>query len=249
MTESRTRFDQRLAALGPDILADDSTSAPFLRRLREDDPTRGIGDALLDQRNIAGDRQPVEGGGLLRCGHRPVAAAPGGLRRGGAGGRARRCGLRCRSPRDHGPRETACRVRPRRPALSSLRHDRSAPVGRATTTARPSGAPDARPDPRRAQGRRPRGARQHHRELRGSARVRRGHDRVRRSAAARRAPGAGPRLRGRRSRDAAAHSPRGSTTSRARPTAAWSWTWTSSCPGYEREVVEGLRERGLTSAR
>ncbi len=26
----------------------------FLRRLREDDPTRGIGDALLDQRNLAG---------------------------------------------------------------------------------------------------------------------------------------------------------------------------------------------------
>jgi endonuclease-8 len=28
--------------------------AAFLRRLREDDPTRGIGDALLDQRTIAG---------------------------------------------------------------------------------------------------------------------------------------------------------------------------------------------------
>src|SRR5215207_9701159 len=54
MTESRTRFDQRLAALGPDILGEQMDEPSFLRRLREDDPTRGIGDALLDQRNIAG---------------------------------------------------------------------------------------------------------------------------------------------------------------------------------------------------
>jgi endonuclease VIII len=54
MAESRTRFDARLAALGPDILAEELDEARFLTRLREDDPTRGIGDALLDQRNIAG---------------------------------------------------------------------------------------------------------------------------------------------------------------------------------------------------
>ena len=54
MTESRTRFDLRLAALGPDILAEELDEQRFLTRLREDDPTRGIGDALLDQRNIAG---------------------------------------------------------------------------------------------------------------------------------------------------------------------------------------------------
>ncbi len=54
MTESRTRFDQRLAALGPDILGDCFSEQDFLRRLREDDPTRAIGDALLDQRNLAG---------------------------------------------------------------------------------------------------------------------------------------------------------------------------------------------------
>jgi endonuclease VIII len=54
MTESRTRFDQRLAALGPDILARELDEAAFLRRLREDDRTRPIGDALLDQRTIAG---------------------------------------------------------------------------------------------------------------------------------------------------------------------------------------------------
>jgi endonuclease VIII len=54
MTDSRTRFDLRLAALGPDIVADDFDETGFLRRLREDDPTRGIGDALLDQRILAG---------------------------------------------------------------------------------------------------------------------------------------------------------------------------------------------------
>ena len=54
LTDSRTRFDQRLAALGPDILADTFDAERFLARLRRDDPTRGFGDALLDQRNVAG---------------------------------------------------------------------------------------------------------------------------------------------------------------------------------------------------
>jgi endonuclease-8 len=54
LTETRRRFDLRLAQLGPDIIKDDFDAADVLRRLREDDPTRGIGDALLDQRTIAG---------------------------------------------------------------------------------------------------------------------------------------------------------------------------------------------------
>jgi len=54
VTDSRTRFDQRLAGLGPDLLADDFSEERFLARLREDDRTRPFGDALLDQRNIAG---------------------------------------------------------------------------------------------------------------------------------------------------------------------------------------------------
>ena len=54
MTDSRTRFDRRLAMLGPDILAPELDEAGILRRLREDDPTRPIGDALLDQRILAG---------------------------------------------------------------------------------------------------------------------------------------------------------------------------------------------------
>jgi endonuclease-8 len=54
MTEGRTRFDQRLAALGPDVLAPVFDRERFLRRLRADDQTRPLGDALLDQRNVAG---------------------------------------------------------------------------------------------------------------------------------------------------------------------------------------------------
>src|SRR3954463_6995906 len=54
MTDGRTRFDRRLAMLGPDVIRDDFSEDDFLRRLREGDRTRGIGDALLDQHNIAG---------------------------------------------------------------------------------------------------------------------------------------------------------------------------------------------------
>jgi endonuclease-8 len=54
MTAARVRLDPRIAGLGPDIVADDFDEDEFLRRLRQDDPTRPIGDALLDQRTIAG---------------------------------------------------------------------------------------------------------------------------------------------------------------------------------------------------
>jgi endonuclease VIII len=57
LTASRARADQRIAALGPDVIGPEfgeAERARFLRRLREDDPTRPIGDALLDQRTIAG---------------------------------------------------------------------------------------------------------------------------------------------------------------------------------------------------
>jgi endonuclease VIII len=54
MTDSRTRFDRRLAALGPDLLAEDFDERRFLDLLRADDQSRGLGEALLDQRNVAG---------------------------------------------------------------------------------------------------------------------------------------------------------------------------------------------------
>jgi endonuclease-8 len=54
LTEGRTRFDQRLASLGPDVLAEQFDEPEFLRRLRGDDSSRPIGDALLDQSTVAG---------------------------------------------------------------------------------------------------------------------------------------------------------------------------------------------------
>src|SRR5690242_14385134 len=75
MTESRTRFDQRLAGLGPDILAPELDEAAFLRRLRHDDPTRGVGDALLDQRTIAGIGNFWKSEGCFEAGIDPWRAA------------------------------------------------------------------------------------------------------------------------------------------------------------------------------
>ena len=55
LTAARARSDPRLASLGPDLVAARPfDEARFLRRLREDDPTRTLGDALLDQHVVAG---------------------------------------------------------------------------------------------------------------------------------------------------------------------------------------------------
>ena len=54
MTAARRRFDQRLAALGPDVLAGEFDSQKFLQRLRSTDQQQPLGDALLDQRILAG---------------------------------------------------------------------------------------------------------------------------------------------------------------------------------------------------
>jgi len=54
MTDGRTRFDPRITQLGADVLAEPFDRAAFIRRLREDDQTRTLGDALLDQRIVAG---------------------------------------------------------------------------------------------------------------------------------------------------------------------------------------------------
>jgi endonuclease-8 len=54
MSDARTRSDPRLMALGPDVLGEDFDTNRFLARLRADDPGRPIGDALLEQRTVAG---------------------------------------------------------------------------------------------------------------------------------------------------------------------------------------------------
>jgi endonuclease-8 len=54
MRDARTRTDPRLRTLGPDVLGEDFDARKFLSRLRAGDPARPIGDALLDQRIVAG---------------------------------------------------------------------------------------------------------------------------------------------------------------------------------------------------
>lgn len=54
MSDSRFRSDPRLAALGPDVLGESFDMERFLFRLRSSDSDRSIGDALLDQRIVAG---------------------------------------------------------------------------------------------------------------------------------------------------------------------------------------------------
>lgn len=54
LTDARVRSDRRLGGLGQDVLGERFDEVEFLRRLREDDPSRPIGDALLEQRTVAG---------------------------------------------------------------------------------------------------------------------------------------------------------------------------------------------------
>ena len=121
MTESRTRFDQRLAALGPDILAPELDEAEFLRRLRHEDPTRGIGDALLDQRTIAGIGNLWKSEGCFAAGIDPWRPVARGERRRGARDRPRdppaNAGVGDRRP----PGPLAAGLQRRRAAVPALR--------------------------------------------------------------------------------------------------------------------------------
>jgi endonuclease VIII len=53
--DAQLRLDPRLVTLGPDILAEDFDTSAVLRRLRNDgDQARPFGEALIDQRVVAG---------------------------------------------------------------------------------------------------------------------------------------------------------------------------------------------------
>jgi endonuclease-8 len=54
MSDERVRRDPRLRALGQDVLGARFDERRFLRALRADDDGRAVGDALLDQRLVAG---------------------------------------------------------------------------------------------------------------------------------------------------------------------------------------------------
>ena len=54
LSDARTRSDPQLASLGQDVIGEDFDEELFLARLRSEDPSRPIGDALLNQRTVAG---------------------------------------------------------------------------------------------------------------------------------------------------------------------------------------------------
>ena len=54
VSDRRARSDPRVARLGQDVLGEGFDAELFLRRLRGGDPGAPIGDALLDQRTVAG---------------------------------------------------------------------------------------------------------------------------------------------------------------------------------------------------
>ena len=54
LTAARARTDPRLARLGPDILGERFDERAAVHRLRDGEPERAIGDALLDQQALAG---------------------------------------------------------------------------------------------------------------------------------------------------------------------------------------------------
>ncbi len=54
LSDNRTRTHPQLAALGEDVIGESFDERLFLWRLRSDDQTRAIGDALLNQRTLAG---------------------------------------------------------------------------------------------------------------------------------------------------------------------------------------------------
>jgi endonuclease VIII len=71
MRDSRLRYDPYLRRLGPDVLAAELDWDAILMRLRSDDPTRPVGDALLDQRTLAGIGNLWKNESLYECGIDP----------------------------------------------------------------------------------------------------------------------------------------------------------------------------------
>jgi endonuclease-8 len=72
ISESRARNDPGLAQLGPDPLGGSFDTAEAAARLRQQGAGREIGDALLDQRIIAGIGNAIRNEALFRAGLSPL---------------------------------------------------------------------------------------------------------------------------------------------------------------------------------
>ena len=146
MTEAAPALTRGWPRWVPTSSADDFDSQAFLARLRADDPTRGIGEALLDQRNVAGIGNIWKSEGCWEAALDPWRPVVVGERRGGDGGHRRGAAADAAvgAARAHGGR--AARVSPRRTAVPALRRRRCwrGPGGRQPH--RRSGAPAASAD-------------------------------------------------------------------------------------------------------
>ena len=113
--------------LGPDLLGPDWDAAEAVRRLSAE-PDRPIGEALLDQRNLAGVGNVYKAEVLFLRGINPWQPGRGRARSrrdGGAGpaaARRQQGALRPHHHRQHAPGRGALGVRPARAAVPSLRH-------------------------------------------------------------------------------------------------------------------------------
>ena len=183
MTDSRTRFDQRIAGLGPDIIA------PELRRgALPAPPARGRPDAA-DRRRAAGPADVAGIGNLWKV-EGCLAAEIDPWRPAGEVSDDEALAIVARArPR---MQQSALDGMQTRSAWSTARRAaRARAAGRASpsaasgrTTARRTGARDASAEARRPQGRRPPRPREHAAPVRGRDGRRRRHDRVRRAARA-----------------------------------------------------------------
>ncbi len=130
----------------PDICASPFDTERYLRRLREDDPTPTIGDALLDQRTVAGI------GNIWKseaCWEAQVDPRRPGRRVTDDEARALVDLVHPADGRlgtDRVRRTGRARLPARRAGRAGAAGRRSAPAGSATTTARHTGARDARGD-------------------------------------------------------------------------------------------------------
>ena len=122
-SDFRARSDPRIVALGQDVLGERFDNDLYLARLRAGDPTRGIGEILLDQGVLAGIGNLWKSE-LCFGRDRPVAKRRRDLRRGGD--RARDVGTRADAQvgaiRAAGA--SAHRVQNGRPAMPALWHAR-----------------------------------------------------------------------------------------------------------------------------
>ena len=161
MTDSRSRIDRRIAQLGPDIMADGVRRAALPAAAARGRPHARDRRRPARPAQPLRHRQPLEVRGLLPGRARPLAAGGRGERRRGA-----RRGARG-APADAALGQGGGHVRDR---MVFERH--GGPCRRCGTTIRARGQGDDNrttywcpdvpgADPGRAQGRRPRGARQH----------------------------------------------------------------------------------------